>query len=201
LIQLLTKSPERTFLIAMDDDIAPEQRAQLMPIWTMAAKIQEMKDSEGNPLFPHLKTVRGSGKKGSLMKGINDMLGDKEIDLAKENIILIARKINIYNDLFKNLEGISWITGIDDSRVGNDVYVPVFESITLTIMAMLESDIESIKLFYDRIAQGPIEPITKRDLEMMIENRLIYILPKIGRMDPDELREMYKLAKKVYLAV
>ena len=53
-------------------------------------------------------------------------------------------------------EGRAWISAIDDSKPGD--YLPVFEAITLNMMAYLNADLTAIKNFYDAISDKPIDP-------------------------------------------
>lgn len=81
------------------------------------------------------------------------------------------------------------------SRQGD--YLPVFEAITLNMMAYLNADKTAIKNFYDAISDKPIDPTV---LQGMIRNRIIYILPRATKFDTKQLRELYELAQQVYTA-
>jgi hypothetical protein len=65
------------------------------------------------------------------------------------------------------------------------------------MMAYLNADLTAIKNFYDAIAAQPIDPGLLQD---MLKNRIIYILPKMTEFDEKQLRSLYELAHRVYVA-
>ena len=197
IIQILQKNPDEIMAIALDTDIGIEQQSQIMPIWTAVDQIADMKDAAGKPLFPNLRKVRGRGSDGTLMRKIQEELIDNtDITFDKGNLFLIGRQANINSAKFDSLKGTSWITGIDDSNAGREGYLPVFEAITLSIMAALNADVASIKTFYDSISDKPISIET---LRKMISEKLIYILPKMTRQTKN-LRELYESVRTIYLS-
>ena len=198
LADILAKHPDETIVLAMDSDIGRDQQSQLMPVWRVVEKIRDLKDSEGAPLFPNLKIVRGRGSKGDLMKEIDKLR--QEEGIKAENILMVVREGNFKAGIFKALEGQAWITSIDDSKAtvaDEGDYIPILEATTLTIMAALKADTNSIKRFYDSISNTPIDP---KELEEMLRNRLIHILPKMERVKLEELSEKYEQIRTVYLA-
>lgn len=197
LIEWRRRHPNEVLCIAMDDDIGKEQKAQIMPLWKILDIVKNMTDAEGNLVFPEtkIKTIRRSASNGALMKEINAFLDSKE--LSKENIFLIGQKANIDAHRFDSLKNASWITGIDDSKAGMEVYLPVFEALALSIMSALGAEEASIKEYYDEISG---EEISLRRLREMIKNKLIYILPKMDRKIKD-LRQLYKTIQIIHIAV
>lgn len=195
---LLTRKAGEPVVLAIDSDIGRDQQAQLMPIWKVVEEIRNMKNSEGQPLFPNLRVVRGRGEKGDLMSAIDVLRRGEEI--KTDNILMLVRDENLRSGIFKPLEGQAWITSIEDSRAtvaDEGAYLPILEAATLTIMAALKADTESIKRFYDAISNVPIDPA---ELEEMIKNRLIHILPRMERIKLEELGAKYDLVRNIYLA-
>ncbi|MBL7073255.1 MAG: phosphoglycerate kinase [Candidatus Omnitrophica bacterium] len=197
LIEWRRRHPNQVLCIAMDDDIGKEQEAQIMPLWKILDIVKNMTDAEGNPVFQEsmIKTIRRSGSNGDLMRDISEFLDSNE--LSKENIFLVGRQTNIDENIFDSLKNVSWITGIDDSAAGREVYLPVFEALTLTIMSALGAEEASIKEYYDEISG---EQISLKKLRQMIDNKLIYILPKMDRKIKD-LRHLYETVRNIYIAV
>ncbi|MFH1394984.1 MAG: hypothetical protein ABIH09_02385, partial [Candidatus Omnitrophota bacterium] len=198
LIEWQKEHPKEMLLIAIDDDIGKDQDSFIEPLWKIIDAIKEMTDEEGKPLFTDktLKTVRRSAGNGDLMREINQLLKSEE-KLVKDNIFLVAKQENSDAHLFDKLKGTSWIAAINDSKTNMDVYIPVFEALTLTIMSSLNADIESIKSFYDKIVDTPV---SKKFLEQMIENKMLYILPRMDRKC-DNIREKYDIVRNIYQAV
>jgi hypothetical protein len=197
LLKVLQENPEKIMAVAIDTDIGAEQQAQIMPVWIAIDQIADMRNERGDSLFPNLRKIRGSGSDGTLMQRIQEELIDNpKIMLEKSDLFLVGRQANINNSVFDSLKGEAWITGIDDSKAGREVYLPVFEAITLTFMAALKADIESLKNFYNSISE---EPVTIERLREMIRNKLIYILPKMTRKT-QSLRGLYERVRTIYLA-
>jgi predicted TPR repeat methyltransferase len=201
LISVLSEKPETIFTLAIDTDIGKNQSAQIMAINMAISRIKRMEDEGGKLLFPNLlvKRFSGTGDRGhKLMAKLQDLMDDKESGVKAENIMLIAKQDNLEAGIFGALEGISWITGLDDSSVDRFNYLPVMESITLTAMAVLNADTESIKYYYDQISDGSIDLAS---IEEMLKKRIIKIIPKACKMDPGELRKTYERVRDIYLAV
>ncbi|MBU0684058.1 MAG: hypothetical protein KJ864_07205, partial [Candidatus Omnitrophica bacterium] len=199
LIEWRKEHPEEMLLIAIDDDIGKEQDSQIAPLWKIANAIKTMTDDDGNPLFTDkkpLKITRRSGSRGELMQEINDLL-KSETKLSKNNIFLVGQWINIDKHKFDELKGSAWITGINDSQAGRELYLPVFEALTLTIMSSFNMDIESIKSFYDKIADNSV---SEQLLRQMIENKVIYLLPRMDRKSKN-IRKTYEIVRNIYQSV
>jgi hypothetical protein len=199
LIRILTQNPDETYVLAIDADIGEKQKAQIMPIYNAIDQLKALTDEKsGRPLLPNLRVIRGSGSKGELMKGLSTLLKSKKVTVKADNIFLVARQANVVQHVFDSLKGKAWIASIYDERTEQYAYLPVFEAATLTIMAAIEADVNSIMRFYNTIAQEP--PVLPKELQKMIREKFIYIFPKIKAMNPEELRELYELAKSIYLS-
>ena len=193
LTRILAEYPDQVFFMGIETDIGESQKAQIMPVYKAIDEIQDLKDSSGKPLFPNLMIKRESAEKlASTVLSLN-----KEGKLNLNNTFIGARKISVDNKAYDAIkgEGMAWISAIDDSRPGD--YLPVFEVITLNLMAYLNADLSAIKNFYDTISDKPIDPDVLQD---MIRNRIIYILPRATKFDTKQLRELYELAHQVYIA-
>ena len=193
LTRILADHPDQLFFMGIESDIGGSQKAQIMPIYKAIDEIQDLKDSSGNPLFPNLMVKReGAEKLASMVLDLN-----KEGKLNLNNAFIGARKVSVDNKAYDTIkgEGRVWISAIDDSKSGD--YLPVFEAITLNMMAYLNADVSAIKNFYDAISNKPIDPGVLKD---MLKNRVIYILPKATKFDTKQLRELYELAQQVYVA-
>lgn len=189
--RILAEHPQATFVLAVDTDIGSKaHHAQIMPIHKAIDQLKDLKDANGKPLLPNLLVIRASGKISLVSKIL-------ETKANPGNVFVVAQKSNIDNGQFKGLEGGAWITAIDDSNAGQFSYMPVFEAATLAIMSGLNADLDSIRRFYDAVADKPIPPDA---LEEMLRNRVIYLLPRITRYDPTELRKLYELAAQVHIA-
>ena len=196
LMRMLTQNPEKTFVIAQDTDIGEEQKAQLMGIYTAIDQIVAMKDADGNPLFPNLRRVRGSGENGQLMRQLQELYDDESLQAQPENTFMVTKQANVANGAFDRIKGQAWMTAINDA-VAQFSYLPIFESLTLNIMAAFNADVESVKKFYDNISN---EPISIEELQHMLQNRVIYLIPKARAMNPNELRDLYERVKTIYLS-
>jgi hypothetical protein len=190
LLRILTENKEKLFFIGIENDIGKAQKAQMMPIWKAIDQIEGMTDQSGKRLFPNLTVKRASA--GELVSEIQDMRG-KGL-LALDRVFLVARKESVDTKILEPVQG-SWISAIDDSASGD--YLPVFEAITLSMMAYLNADLNKIKDLYDAIAESPIDLGVLQD---MLKNRIIRILPKVTRFDSTELRRLYELAAQIYTA-
>lgn len=201
--KILAEYPDQLFFMGIESDIGESQKAQIMPLYKAVDEIREMKDVKGKPLFPNLMVKRAKAEElVSTVKELNETKtvnhnGVQFTGLALNHTFIGARKLSADGGVFDVIkgEGKAWISAIDDSGSGN--YIPIFEAITLNMMAYLNADITAIKNFYDAISNKPIDPSTLQD---MIRNRLIYILPKATAFDTKQLRELYELAHQVYIA-
>jgi hypothetical protein len=205
LTRILAEHPDQLFFMGIEDDIGESQKAQIMPIYKAVDEIKELKDAAGKPLFPNLMIRRG--KANELVSMVAELssaeaihrngLEFKKLDL--NHTFISARKLSVDNKLYDSVkgEGRVWISAIDDSGAGD--YLPVFEAITLNMMAYLNADLSAIKHFYDALSGD--EPIDPGKLQDMIRNRIIYILPRATKLDADkQLRQLYELAQQVYVA-
>ena len=179
--------------MGIENDIGESQKAQIMPIYKAIDEIRDMQDASGKPLFPNLMIRRA--KAGELATMVSELNTKGKLNL--NNAFIGARKLSVDNKLYDSIkgEGRAWISAIDDSKPGD--YLPVFEAITLNMMAYLNADVTAIKNFYDAISDKPIDPGVLQD---MLKNRIIYILPRATKFDTRQLRELYELAQQVYVA-
>lgn len=193
LTQVLTQHQDQLFFIGIETDIGESQKTQIMPIYKAIDEIKEMKNAEGKPLFPNLMVKRG--KAADLVAEVASLKTDGK--LALNNTFVGARKLSVDDRLYDSIkgEGKAWIAAIDDSRQSD--YLPVFESVTLNMMAYLNADQSAIKILYDAISEKPIDPAALQD---MIRNRIIYILPRATKFDIKQLRDLYELAQQLHTA-
>jgi hypothetical protein len=193
LTRILAEHPDQLFFMGIETDIGESQKTQIMPIYKAIDQIENMTDSSGKRLFPNLMVRRGKAEE--LVAMVGDL--NREGKLNFNNAFIGARKVSVDSKLYDSIkgEGRAWISAIDDTNAGD--YIPVFEAITLNMMAYLNADVTAIKNFYDAISDKPIDPGVLQD---MIRNRIIYILPKATKFDTKQLRELYELAHQVYIA-
>jgi hypothetical protein len=193
LTRILAEYPDQLFFMGIETDIGESQKAQIMPIYKAIDEIRDMQDANGKPLFPNLMVRRA--KAGELASMVSDLNTKGKLNL--NNAFIGARKVSVDNKAYDAIkgDGRAWISAIDDSKPGD--YLPVFEAITLNMMAYLNADLTAIKNFYDAISDKPIDP---KALQDMLKNRIIYILPKITAFDTKQLRDLYELAHQVYIA-
>ena len=127
--------------MGIENDIGESQKAQIMPIYKAIDEIKELKDAKDQPLFPNLMVKRGKAEE--LVKTASDLATEGKLNL--NNAFIGARKLSVDNKLYDSIrgEGRAWISAIDDSRPGD--YLPVFEAITVNMMAYLNADISAIK--------------------------------------------------------
>lgn len=190
LLRILTADKEKLFFIGIENDIGKAQKAQMMPVWKAISQIESMTDASGKRLFPNLVVKRASARE--LVSQVHSLRSSGT--LALNRVFLVARKESVDVNAFDSIDG-SWISAIDDSEGGD--YLPVFEALTLSMMAYLNADINKIKGLYDAIADSPITPAALQD---MLKKRIILILPKVTKFDSAELRRLYELAAQVYTA-
>ncbi|MGB2661818.1 MAG: hypothetical protein WBD04_05490, partial [Candidatus Omnitrophota bacterium] len=182
------------FVIAIDDDLGEIQEGSMTPITqNFIRELENMTDERGEKLFPKLVVKRGSGTKGTLLQGIQSEISN---GAKKNNVFLVTRHQNLEKDIFKKLEA-AWITGIDDEEGRSMNYLPVLEAVTLMMMSALDINPTEIKKLYDAIAR---KPIPAHILEEYMLKRKFYVLPRITRVQPKELREFYETVRRIYLA-
>lgn len=193
LIKILTEHKDRIFFIGIETDIGEAQKAQMMPVYKAIDQIENMTDSNGKRLFPNLLVRRANAR--DIVEIVQDLNERGNLDL--NNVFIGARKTSVDENTYDSIkgEGRAWISAIDDSSAGD--YIPVFEAITLNMLAYLNADLSAIKNFYDAISDKPIEPGVLQD---MIRKRIIYILPRATKFDTKQLRELYELAYQIYTA-
>lgn len=195
LIGRLCSNPERTFALCIDSDIGASsmQKDKLMAIYRAVDSLTSMVDSKGKKLFPNLIVKRSCGEKLALeIKGLVD---NQKILL--NDVFLVAQKSNVDAGKFELIsgEGKAWTTAIDDSMPAN--YLPIFEAATIMLMAASSADADAIKDIYDVISDKPVDPGV---LNEMLNKRIIYILPKAGRVNTEHLKEVYDIVARVYTA-
>jgi ubiquinone/menaquinone biosynthesis C-methylase UbiE len=201
--RVLAEHPDQLFFMGIESGIGESQKAQIMPIHIAIDEIRNMKGADGRPLFPNLLIKRAkAGELVSAVKELNELgvvdhNGIRFGSLNLEHVFIGARKTSSDSGVFDVIKGENraWISAIDDSSASD--YIPVFEAITLNMMAYLNADLTAIKNFYDAIAAQPIDPGLLQD---MLKNRIIYILPKMTEFDEKQLRSLYELAHRVYVA-
>ncbi len=180
LTRILAEHPDQVVFVGIESDMKPH----IMPLYKA---IDELKT-----IFPNLMLKRGSGKE--LVQTVQQLSAEGMLDL--NNAFIGAREISVKNsDVYDSIKGTAWIAAINDSNEGD--YLPIFEAITLNMMAYLKADEAAIRDFYDAISDKPIEPGLLQD---MIKNRIFYLLPKITKFDTKELKRLYELVAQVYTA-
>jgi hypothetical protein len=156
-----------------------------------------MKGYDGKPLFPNLKVVRRQGHDWKLASELKRMVAEDGV--KKENIFMIVKEENMKKGRFKKFEKEAWITAIDDSlstSLDEAAYIPVLEAVTITMLAYLGADNESIKEIYDVVS----EPVSLERVEEMVKNKVIYILPRMEPVKISELKATYQRVRAIYLA-
>ncbi|MBU1894709.1 MAG: hypothetical protein KJ983_02695, partial [Candidatus Omnitrophica bacterium] len=195
LIEWRNKHPEETLLFAFDSDLGEMQKKELMPLWKIVDGLKNMTDYNGNLLFPEDKFVvlRRTGSTGRLSQEINVLIETQKV--FKHNIFLVGKHSNIIHGRFDSLKGLSWITAIDDDLTNNEISLPIFEALTLTIMSAFNVDNETLQRFYSRISDTPLTP---EEILTWQAEKIMYILPKMIKRNPQELQKLYELEADVY---
>jgi len=196
LIKILAENPDQIFFIGIETDIGELQKSQIMPIYRAVDEIKDLKDADGKTLFTNLIVRRAKAK--DLVSMVSELNGLGRLKF--NNVFIGARRVSVDSKIYDPIgEGKAWISAIDDSGAGD--YLPVFEAITLNMMAYLNAhqkvDLTAIKSFYDAVADQPVDMAVLQD---MLTKRIIYILPKITRLDSSELVKLNKLIAEVYSA-
>lgn len=191
LLQILAEHRDQVFFIGIETDIGEAQKAQIMPVYKAIDEIEKMTDSAGKRLFPNLMVKRATANE--LVTIATDLWAEGKLNL--NNTFIGARKVSVDNKAYDAITGRAWISAIDDSSAGD--YLPVFEAVTLNMMAYVNADLAAIKSFYDAISDKPIDPGVLQD---MLKNKIIIILPRATKLDTKQLRELYELAQQIYLA-
>ena len=194
---ILSNNPDKTYAFAIDSDLGKDQQSQLMEIVTALDEMDKM--------FPNLKVIRRSGstKKNNLASELKDLIDGKEIDA--QNIFMVVKQDNLEAKRFEKLQGQAWITSIDDSMASANAegsYLPIFEAATISILASINADAEAVKKVYDSIALDPNthKEITLEAIKEMMQNRTVFIYPKIEKIPLDDLKLIYERVRTVYLA-
>jgi len=192
LISYCSEHPEMTIAIVTDTDLGGKEQASMLAVIHKA--VTEVRD-----MLPNLKIldIRGSGSE-SESKGLKSRIREAvDGGLEIKNIFMVTNLKNSDSPEFGSLKGRAWITALDDKDSGQYIYLPVFESITLNIMAARGADIISIKRFYDSISD---QPKSAEELDKMIRERIFYILPRIVRISYEQLRKTYEAVCELYLS-
>ncbi len=172
---------DEKIVIAVDTDLGDGQGAQLMEIYKALDLLKNLKKPNGAPLLPNVVLVRGKGK--DLMSKIDG----ENVDY--DNVFLLTRLHNV-EKLFSKLTGKGWITAIDDGRTEIMSYMPILESLALSMMAYLGANLDSMEIFAMEFSG---RKISQEDLLFFVKKRFIMILPKATEYDADSLRNAYKL--------
>ncbi|MDD5439691.1 MAG: iron-containing alcohol dehydrogenase, partial [Candidatus Omnitrophica bacterium] len=191
LTTILTEHPEKIFFVGVEDDLGALNKAQMMPVYKALIEIENLKDADGKKLFPNLIIKREKGTR--LKEIVLDLKEQGRLELNHTFLCVRKENVNAYNDL--RGEGRAWLSAIDDS--GTNVYLPVFESVLLEMMAYLNADTEAIRRIYNDISK---EPADDARIQEMLRNKILYITPKVTAYDPEELRLLYERVCQIYTA-
>jgi 3'-phosphoadenosine 5'-phosphosulfate (PAPS) 3'-phosphatase/ribosomal protein S24E len=197
LMNILTRNPEETVVLAIDADLGEGQETPIMQIYKALDEISQM--------VPNLKLIRRSAKSGqdNLASEIKKLAKDSENPVKLENIFMVVRDNNL--DLFEAFKGKSWITAINvpESRGAMEgAYMPVFEAAIMSFMLALGSDSEAIMRVYNSIGFDPAtsKDITRDAIETMINSRTISLLPRIQKVSVEDLDKIYERVRKIFIA-
>ena len=201
LIRVLTEHPDEIFFLGVENNIDRAHESQnpdIGPIYTAIRVIKNMKDPSGKPLFPNLMIrIAAARDLTDMVIRLNEAGNSekKKLDLGKT--FIVARRSSVSGGEYTRIEGEgkAWISAIEDSNPG--VYIPIFEAITLSMMACLNADTFAIKKLYDAVSNNPIDPAA---LKYMLGKRILYILPKAVKLDMKKPRDLYELARQIYIA-
>jgi hypothetical protein len=193
LMNILARYPDKTFVLAVDTDLGRHHKSQIMPISKAIDEINALKGADDKPLFPNLRAIRAPG--GRLARELLRLKYGESIELSR--MFVAAQQENVENRAFDVVKGEAgaWITAIDDSVPGD--YLPVFEALTLNMMMAAGAESQAIKSFYDSLSREPIDPARIDEAKRM---RILYLVPKAARLEPDQLRKLYELAQAVHVA-
>ncbi|MBF0252767.1 MAG: hypothetical protein HQL29_03030 [Candidatus Omnitrophica bacterium] len=205
ILSAILQNPDKVFGVALDTELGDNgvdnnQKQAIEPIWDAIKEVQtllkSMRHPDGSTFDNNLRVVWGKGSNGQLIREIEG-LGD---GVQKQNIVMVLKNSNL--GTFSSYKDVSWITAIDDSMMtamleNEGAYIPTFESITLNLMALQKSDIESIKSLYDSLAN---RPIAIEELKAMLATKVIRILPKMNRKNLKLLREENEAIARIYLS-
>jgi hypothetical protein len=190
---MLKEHPDQMFFVGVETDLGESRKGALMPIYKAVDQIQQLKDEDGKPLYPNLIVRRDTAKNITSMA---IELHNSENKLNFHNTFIAAKKSSVDSKLYDGVDtGKAWIAALDDSRPGD--YLPIFEAITLNMMIRLNADPSAIKRFYDEISDAPIDA---KALKSMMENRTLYILPKMTSFDPNQQRVLNETMRKFLLS-
>ena len=192
----LKQSPDQCVFVGIENKLGEAQKSQIMPLYKAVEIIAGLKDEQGRPLYPNLVTRKGSAE--SLIREIQNLVKDGKLKADNLGNVFIGAteaSVDAANSAFNPIKGKAWISAFNDSNAGD--YLPVFEAITLNMMASIGADLEAIKGLYDAVADKSIDPAALQD---MLTKRIVHILPKATRFDTKELRKLYELAAQIYVA-
>jgi hypothetical protein len=205
LINTILQNPNKVFGIALDTELGDNgvdknQNQANEPIWDAIKEVQAMLKTmshlDGRTFDNNLRVVWGKGSNGQLIREIEKL----DDNIHKEDLFMVLKEGNLAN--FTTYKDTSWITAIDDSILTDlladeGAYIPIFESITLNIMASQNADPESIKALYDMMSD---KPVTLEELNAMLAQRIIRILPKMNYMSLRDLRDENEAIARIYLS-
>lgn len=192
LSKVLSAEKDTIFFVGIESDIGSSQMAQMMPLYKAVDELEKFRNPDGSRAFPNLVVMRGEA--GEIADRAMELSDEGKLDLSKA--FIIARRQSVlqageYYGLLAN--GRSWISQIDDSSDSH--YMPVFETLTLTLMAYLNNDLDAIKGLYDLISREPADPDI---LAGMLQNRCIIVVPGHEVLDTERLRKLNELAFQCY---
>ncbi|KJJ84820.1 hypothetical protein OMAG_001311 [Candidatus Omnitrophus magneticus] len=166
-----------------------------MPFWKIASNLKQILEKETGTTIDNLKIIRASASDNNLSKKIEETLTDDN-SIKKEDIFILADDSN--TDYFKDFIKKSWIMFMQGTGLKDNTYLPIFESLSLLIMAYSGADHSSLKYYYDKISEKPIR-VTEFD-RRIFKNKFMYLMPKMATYSHEELRKKYELAYKFYTA-
>ncbi|MBD3425855.1 MAG: hypothetical protein GF409_01335 [Candidatus Omnitrophica bacterium] len=146
---LSTAGHDRKVVIVVDREIGPEPaRDQLRK---MMDSLRHM--GLGDDLLSEFlsNVIIRHGPAGVLSSSLESLVERGELE--KENIIIITSEKN-RQEYFSGFEGISTITGIDDSQLTQEYYYPLVEIMLFTVARALRYDKDELIRCYRNISNG-----------------------------------------------
>lgn len=197
--RISASDPSELFFMGIETVTNEAQARDIVEMYKIIDDIKSMTGPDGKKLFPNLVVSRREAsnlvEEISRLRTEGDGAGRKLKNL--DHVFIGARWSSVNSAKYKDItgEGKAWVSAIEDSK--EDIYLPVFEAVTLSMMAYLNADLEAIKHFYDAISDNPANP---DELVGMLRNRMIYVLPKSTAFNGQQRRELYELAHQIYIA-
>jgi 6-phosphofructokinase len=184
---------EKTIVLGIDTDIGQnyQNSALAATLYPAIRRLKALKDEKtGKELFPNLMVVIKAG--AALEEELVGLKNAGEIDLA--NTFAVVREANLAVGVFDKIKNAAWITAINDTNAKDGTYLPIFEALTLSMMAASDADAEAIKELYNEIAA---EEKSAEDIRTMIGEKIIRLLPKdMNRFDNRKVKNLYDLAAR-----